>query len=82
MSFGDAVLLREAEQYAVTSIVIWNTKDFTPRTTIPICTPAAYLQHHPLPEKYSVFPSRLEGVLGAKIIREFSPFDSWMRYAA
>ena len=44
MSFGDAVLLREAERYAVSAIVTWNTKDFTRRTSIPIYTPTAYLQ--------------------------------------
>jgi predicted nucleic acid-binding protein len=53
MSFGDAVLLREAEQYAVASIVTWNTKDFTRRTTIPILTPVAYLQRYSLPENTS-----------------------------
>jgi hypothetical protein len=53
MSYGDAVLLREAEQYAVASIVTWNTKDFARRTTIPILTPATYLQRHLLPEKTS-----------------------------
>lgn len=44
MSFGDAVLLREAECYGVAAIVTWNTKDFTRRTTIPMYTPAAALQ--------------------------------------
>lgn len=53
MSFGDALLLREAEQYAVEAIVTWNTKDFTRRTTIPILTPAAYLQRYSLPERTS-----------------------------
>ncbi len=43
MSFGDAVLLREAEQYGAQAIITWNTKDFTRRTTIPIFTPATYL---------------------------------------
>ncbi len=46
MSFGDAVLLREAEQYAVTAIVTWNTKDFVRRTAIPVLTPIVYLQRH------------------------------------
>jgi hypothetical protein len=53
MSFGDAVLLREAEQYVVAAIITWNTKDFARRTTIPILTPTAYLQRHALPEKPS-----------------------------
>lgn len=46
MSFGDAVLLREAERYSVAAIVTWNTKDFIRRTTIPVRTPATHL-HHP-----------------------------------
>lgn len=45
MSFGDAVLLREAERYNVAAIVTWNTKDFTRRTTIPVRTPATQLHH-------------------------------------
>ncbi|NOT58283.1 MAG: type II toxin-antitoxin system VapC family toxin [Deltaproteobacteria bacterium] len=45
MSFGDAVLLREAERYGVEAIITWNTKDFLRRTTIPVRTPATYLQH-------------------------------------
>jgi predicted nucleic acid-binding protein len=44
ISFGDAVLLREAERYAVSAIVTWNTKDFTRRTSISVYTPTAYLQ--------------------------------------
>lgn len=47
MSFGDAVLLREAERYSATAIVTWNIKDFTRRTTIPVYTPAAFLQSFP-----------------------------------
>ena len=46
MSFGDAVLLREAERYATAALVTWNTKDFARRTVIPVLTPAAYLQRH------------------------------------
>ena len=46
MSFGDAVLLREAERYSVAAVVTWNTKDFLRRTTIPVRTPATHL-HHP-----------------------------------
>ncbi|HSE86256.1 MAG TPA: hypothetical protein VLJ79_08560 [Candidatus Binatia bacterium] len=32
MSFGDALLLREAENYNAEAIVTWNTKDFARRT--------------------------------------------------
>lgn len=46
MTFGDAVLLREAERYDVATIVTWNTRDFSRRTHIPIFTPASYLQRH------------------------------------
>ena len=43
MSFGDAVLLREAERYGAEAIVTWNTKDFSRRSPIPIRTPRHYL---------------------------------------
>lgn len=43
MTFGDAVLLREAEQHAVAAIITWNTKDFLQRTAIPVFTPESYL---------------------------------------
>ena len=46
MTFGDTVLLREAERYAVAAIITWNTKDFSRRTHIPVLTPASYLQRH------------------------------------
>jgi predicted nucleic acid-binding protein len=44
MTFGDAVLLREAEHYQVEAIVTWNTKDFVRRTPVNVLTPTAYLQ--------------------------------------
>jgi len=44
MTFGDAVLLREAERYQVEAVVTWNTKDFIRRTPVNVLTPAAYLQ--------------------------------------
>ena len=43
MTFGDAMLLREAEKYRVEALVTWNTKDFLHRTRLPILTPASYL---------------------------------------
>jgi predicted nucleic acid-binding protein len=43
MSFGDAILLREAEGYGVDAIVTWNTKDFARRSSIRIQTPRHYL---------------------------------------
>ena len=45
MTFGDAVLLREAEQYAAAAIITWNTKDFFQRTAIPVFTPESYLSN-------------------------------------
>lgn len=44
MTFGDAVLLREAEQYHAEAIITWNTKDFVRRTRVPVFSPAAYLR--------------------------------------
>ena len=46
MTFGDALLLREAESYQVEAIVTWNTKDFVRRTRLNILTPTAFLQRH------------------------------------
>jgi predicted nucleic acid-binding protein len=43
MSFGDALILREAEKYQVDAIVTWNTRDFLHRTRLPVLTPTAYL---------------------------------------
>jgi predicted nucleic acid-binding protein len=44
MSLGDAVLLREAENYGSEAIVTWNTKDFHRRTRLPVLTPTAFLK--------------------------------------
>lgn len=46
MTFGDAVLLREAESYQVEAIVTWNTKDFARRTQLKVLTPTAFLRSH------------------------------------
>lgn len=46
MTFGDAVILREGENYKVDAIVTWNTKDFLRRTKIDVLTPSAYLRWH------------------------------------
>lgn len=43
MSFGDAILLREAESYGAEAIVTWNTRDFARRSSIPVRTPRHYL---------------------------------------
>lgn len=44
MSFGDAVLLREAENYQAEAIVTWNTKDFARRTRLPVLTRTTFLR--------------------------------------
>jgi predicted nucleic acid-binding protein len=46
MTFGDAVLLREAESYQAEAIVTWNTKDFARRTRLHVLTPTGFLRSH------------------------------------
>ncbi len=46
MTFGDAVLLREAESYQAEAIVTWNTKDFVRRTRLKVVTPTGFLRSH------------------------------------
>jgi predicted nucleic acid-binding protein len=46
MTFGDAVLLREAEKYGAEAIVTWNTKDFARRTRLSVLTPTGFLRSH------------------------------------
>ena len=46
MTFGDALLLREAESYQVEAIVTWNTKDFIRRTRLDVLTPTGFLRQH------------------------------------
>jgi predicted nucleic acid-binding protein len=46
MTFGDAVLLREAEKYGADTIVTWNTKDFARRTRLTVLTPTGFLRSH------------------------------------
>jgi len=48
MTFGDALLLREAENYQVEAIVTWNIKDFSRRTRIEALTPTTFLKGHRL----------------------------------
>lgn len=43
MTWGDAVLLKTAEEYAVETIITWNKKHFEDRTTIEVLTPEEYL---------------------------------------
>jgi len=44
MTFGDSLLLREAESYGMEAILTWNTKDFSHRTRLPVLTPTAFLR--------------------------------------
>ena len=44
MTFGDAVLLREAENYDAEAIITWNTKDFIRRTRLTVLSPTAFLR--------------------------------------
>jgi predicted nucleic acid-binding protein len=44
MTFGDAVILQQAEAYQVEALITWNTKDFFGRTDVRVWTPEAYLQ--------------------------------------
>jgi len=44
MTWGDAVLLKTAEDYEVEAIITWNKKHFEGRTTIEILTPEEYLR--------------------------------------
>ena len=46
MTLGDAVLLREAENYGPQAIITWNTKDFSGRTRLPVLTPTAFMRRH------------------------------------
>jgi len=43
MTWGDAVLLKTAEDYEVEAIITWNKKHFEGRTTIRTLTPEEYL---------------------------------------
>jgi hypothetical protein len=39
MTFGDAVLAREADRYGAEELVTWNVKDFQGRTAVPVIRP-------------------------------------------
>lgn len=45
MTFGDALILREAEKYGAEAVITWNTKDFVRRTSIAVLTPTHLVQH-------------------------------------
>jgi hypothetical protein len=39
MTFGDALLAREADHHAAEAIVTWNVRDFDGRTSVPVFRP-------------------------------------------
>jgi predicted nucleic acid-binding protein len=43
MTWGDAVLLKTAEDFCVEAIITWSKKHFESRTMIEILTPKEYL---------------------------------------
>ena len=47
MTFGDAMLAREADRNGAEAIVTWNVKDFVGRTATAIFTPEQYLARVP-----------------------------------
>lgn len=44
MTYGDAILLKEAEDYEVETIVTWNKRHFENRTEIKIQTPGEFVK--------------------------------------
>ena len=43
VTFGDAFVLQTAEEFQVETLLTWNPKDFTDRTSLPVLTPAEFL---------------------------------------
>lgn len=43
MTFGDALLAREADRWAAEAIVSWNTRDFAGRAAVPVLTPHRFV---------------------------------------
>ena len=43
VTLGDAFVLQTAEEFQVETLLIWNPKDFTDRTSLPVLTPAEFL---------------------------------------
>ena len=46
MSFGDAILLAEAEVHNAEAIITWNTKDFVRRSRISVFSPKSFLEQY------------------------------------
>lgn len=45
MPFLDALILNLVEESGADSLVTWNARHFAKKTTLPVFTPAEYLQH-------------------------------------
>jgi predicted nucleic acid-binding protein len=43
MTFGDALLAREADRYGADAIVTWNIKDFAGKTAVRVLTPEQFM---------------------------------------
>ena len=43
MTFGDALLAREADRYGAEAIITWNLKDFAGRTAVRVLTPEQFM---------------------------------------
>lgn len=43
VTLGDAFILQTAEEFQVETLVTWNPKDFTDRTSLPVLTPVEFL---------------------------------------
>ena len=43
VTLGDAFVLQTAEEFQVETLLTWNPKDFTDRTSLPVLTPVEFL---------------------------------------
>ncbi|MDE0199084.1 MAG: hypothetical protein OXK78_12875 [Caldilineaceae bacterium] len=43
VTLGDAFFLQTAEDFQVETLIAWNPKDFTDRTSLPVLTPVEFL---------------------------------------
>jgi len=43
VTLGDAFVLQTAEEFEIETLISWNPKDFTDRTSLPVLTPVEFL---------------------------------------
>ena len=43
VTLGDAFVLQTAEEFQVETLITWNQREFTDRTTLPVLTPVEFL---------------------------------------